>query len=271
MDISITKEEFEGIVPVAKSGHDNVYKTVVGRLQDTYLEVREELLGSVGDDGVEKDETLLWHLKTYVTLRTFLQLMEQLDVVLTPTGFGVVANDHVAPASSSRVTAARESLERSEQIARSYLIEGLTQVEGWGDQVEAERAIDVPLWSYKQLSMIYGPRLSTSDYHKKIDLERASMREIREWIGDETVDFCLNGVRCHRKDDYQKVTRIIERVIVACIDGDMVQKDTLYRKLLLTLERNLETYTLYAESDEYKANIAERYENKQEDSAFFFG
>lgn len=271
MKITVSKEEFEYFIPVAKSAHDAVYNSVVPHLQEYADETAELYLGDVGVKAANEDAVIMMALKKYVSIVTFLLMMEQKDVVLTPTGFGVVSNDQVAPASSSRVNAVHQALQRDSLIAFSRLIKMLTKVDGWGEQEEAAFAISLPIWSMRQMMQVYGNKLSVETFHSNIATERRAMQKVREWIGDETVDYCLMNLRCNRRDEYTKLIELFEQIVIAFIDGDIPMQQELYRKLLLKLERNIETYTLYAESDEYKANIAERYENKKEDSAFFFG
>lgn len=269
MEITITKEQFEKYVPVAASAHDEIYESVKLHFNETLEDVSELYLGEVGCKAAEESEEVMEKLRRLVAVTTFLLMMEQKDVVLTPTGFGVVSNQQVAPASMSRVNAVHESLQRDMLLAEGKLFGSLVKVDGWGEQPEAELAISLPLWSLRQLQQYYGKGLKVATFHEYLATERRAMEKVREWIGDETVDFCMLSLRTGKHNEYDDVMKIIESIVISFIDGDMIRQQTLYRKLLHKLECNLETYTLYAESEAYKANIENRYENKQEDSAFF--
>lgn len=75
---------------------------IAPHLDDTLQSINCVLLGDMADKldtipGLEQAVTKL------VCLRTYQEQIPQLDLVLTPTGFGVVSNQNLAPASADRV------------------------------------------------------------------------------------------------------------------------------------------------------------------------
>ena len=58
-----------------------------------------------------------------VAIRAMLRVFRQLDIVLTPTGFGVVSTDNVKPASRERVAALRDELQCNLLSAEDALVD----------------------------------------------------------------------------------------------------------------------------------------------------
>lgn len=271
MEITVSKEEFEKWIPVAKSAHDNVYKKVLASLPDVADDAAESLLGTVGVTAMNGDGKLRYWFGKYVTMLGFLRMFEQNDVVLTPTGFGVVSNDQLVPASAQRVSAVHEALKRDSLLNEYCLVYQLTNVEGWGETEQAEDAIKFPLWNIRQMRRWYGDSVGAGRFYELMNSVRNAMSQLQEYVGEELIKRVMVTVRCNLKDQYSKVCDLMILYILAYIDGDIVRQEQTYRRMLYHLEKNLDDFPEYAESDEYQASIAERYENKQEDSSFFFG
>lgn len=271
MEITVDKGDFEKWVPVAKSAHDNVFRRLQEWLPELADEIAESLLGDVGVAGLGNDVELRYRFEKHVTVLGFLLMFEQNDLVLTPTGFGVVSNDQLVPASAQRVSAVHEALKRDSLMNEYQLVNRLRNVKGWGETEEAADAIKFPLWNIRQMRRWYGDSVGAGRYYELMNTERNAMSQLQEYVGEELIKRVMVTVRCNQKDQYSKVCELMTQYILAYIDGDYVRMDERWRRLLYHLEKNLDDFPEYAESDEYQASIAERYENKQEDSAFFFG
>ena len=96
--MEITKTDFENIVSVATSSHVEVYEKVEPHFVSTYDDCKASVLGDVGTDAAEdgQHESLTKAVKQWVCLQAFLSVFRQLDLVLTPTGFGVVSTQQMA-------------------------------------------------------------------------------------------------------------------------------------------------------------------------------
>ena len=102
MAITFSQEIFEKICSSATNSTAEVYDMIAPHLDDTLQSINCVLLGDMADKldtvpGLEQAVTKL------VCLRTYQEQIPQLDLVLTPTGFGVVSNQNLAPASADRV------------------------------------------------------------------------------------------------------------------------------------------------------------------------
>ena len=74
---------------------------------------------------------LLHYARMAVVAEAMLHAVPQLDLVLTPNGFGVVSNTNIAPASKERVERLLLSLEKMRDDTTSVLLPLLTQETAW--------------------------------------------------------------------------------------------------------------------------------------------
>ena len=103
--MEITKEDFENAILVATSSQSEVFDSVEPHFVEVYERLQQQFLGYAGEAALESNERLTSAVIRAVCLGAFLEVVRHLDLVLTPTGFGVVANSEVSPASAARVEA----------------------------------------------------------------------------------------------------------------------------------------------------------------------
>ena len=107
MEITIKREDFERAVPAFRSPTPEVWNKV-----QRYVEGCTANWQAL----ITTDATLPDHvaasLVTAICLRAAYDAVPQMDLVLTPTGFGIVSNQNTAPASRERVDALRLQLRR---------------------------------------------------------------------------------------------------------------------------------------------------------------
>lgn len=100
--IAILKEDFERSLPVGASANEEVFAAVYPAIEAGLNNYYEMLLGEPGAQRVEstdESEPLKYYFKMLVCVDAFLSVFRQLDLVLTSTGFGIVSNDTISPAS----------------------------------------------------------------------------------------------------------------------------------------------------------------------------
>jgi hypothetical protein len=151
--MEITKSEFEAILSVATSSHVEVYEKVEPHFTASYDECKADVLGDVGTSAAEgeNNEKLTVAVKQWVAIHAFLAVFRQLDLVLTPTGFGVVSSNQMAPASKQRVDALIGHLRDSALRAHGALLFRLCHVEGWGATDQARENIDTLFYDFRML------------------------------------------------------------------------------------------------------------------------
>ena len=79
----------------------------------------------------DANNKLLHYARMAVAAEAMLHAVPQLDLVLTPNGFGVVSNTNIAPASKERVERLLLSLEKMRDDTLSILLPLLANTEAW--------------------------------------------------------------------------------------------------------------------------------------------
>ena len=169
--MEITKSEFEAILSVATSSHVEVYEKVEPHFAASYDECKADVLGDVGTSAAEgeNNEKLTVAVKRWVAIHAFLAVFRQLDLVLTPTGFGVVSSNQMAPASKQRVDALIGHLRDSILIARGQLLAELCHVSRWGTTTQALENIDNLFFDFRMLQKMQGPAASHLEWQAAED------------------------------------------------------------------------------------------------------
>lgn len=267
----IDKDIFEKNVAAAINATTEVYDMIEPILEYTERRIKNELVGTMMDklDSVPFLEDMVMKL---ICLRAFYEQIPHLDIVLTPTGFGVVSNGNVAPASADRVKSLREQIKNSYDDAYDECISMLIGTD-WKDSSQAVVNIHHILYTGKMLQQYADkPNAHHSDlvlYNSEIF--SAEERIIRK-ISSNQFDELLNKIR---SDEFLKEESLVIflccKYIGLCIMKKYNEAITVLDRIENTLENNLEAFPLYKESAAYKVKHFEHYKNGQEDSTFFWG
>ena len=105
--MKIDKKIFESVALSATSATAHVFDMLQPHLEVTEQNLKSELFGSFDYTSVVGLESIAIRM---VCLRTYYEQIPHLDLVLTPTGFGVVSNENVVPASADRVKELRKQV-----------------------------------------------------------------------------------------------------------------------------------------------------------------
>lgn len=269
MNINISKEEFEETIKVARSPKSHVYDALRASFPLATEKLAVEVLGEKGRQAVSTNGTIARLTKEYVCLDVFIREMRGLDVVLTSTGFGVVSTNDTAPASKQRVDAVEGELRVKRLQTKDRLLQELFKVEGWCDC--PQRRVQVPtLFMYSLLSDLAGiARPKEEDW----SAAQAPLLEadifLREHISDEYMDELLQQWCSDSLTDENHVILFKLRKFMGMkISGNHAGAMTVYRDVINTMERDLEHYKTYANSEAYELNHLKPYENTAEKTAF---
>lgn len=271
--MEITKDEFEKFVSVATSSHEEVYEKVVPHFETAFEEIKAGVLGDTGTSAVEdgQHEKLVKAFKNLAAIHAFLDVFRQLDLVLTPTGFGVVSTQQMAPASKQRVDALIGHLRDSGLIAQGQLLEELCKLSGWGTTTQAQENIDTLFYDFRMLQKMQGPAASHLDWQASQRLIFEADEHLRQKISSQYMDHLLDHVRCGTvsADDHPVIFQC-RHIINLWIAGDQKAVRLKMRRLLNLLDSDLEKYTIYAEFG-YPVNHHENFQNTQDAPAYIFG
>ena len=281
MEITITKSDFEQALPVGAAANDSVYESVKPAIERQLSFSKDVLLGVAGMQRMEdlgEGSSLVNWFKQLVCLSAFLSMLRQLDLVLTPTGFGVVSNDNIAPASQFRVDALERELTYRRDMARHNMINELRRVDGWA---ETEQALD------NIRSFFWSPVLLRQYYyidHKPTFDDLASFRSnidtaenfLRKQLSDDLIDQLLSEERKAKFEPNHRAAKLKILDFIALFlpqNGDITDRQDThgsFENLLRFIEDHLDDFTKYRDSTAYKANHMQAYENKADDTTFFF-
>ena len=274
--VELTKEKFEAMVPVMRDATEGVWTGV-----QAGLEAAEDALADVvGADmmgELSQDVLYLNDMRLVVALGGARRSVAGMDVVLTDGGFGVVSNQHLAPASRERVGAVVEDLRRSESDAMDALLRRLVRGGFWGMTAAGVRRVDSLLWESRRLRSL-GVRLEGREVYE--DERRALQAEIKaaeemaeRIVSPELMAALLERERRGTEDfcaQYVAVLAEVRRFMAVCLHPERPGLEGAGRRLLALVERAAWRLPEYAESGTRRALRMSDFANGRDDASFFF-
>ena len=274
MNLQIDKKLFDGIIYAAAGYSSSVFESV--QVDIHYCENLLDLtLLEAGRQAVSVDKALMNDCHIYVCCDAFLRRLRHFDLVLTDSGFGVVSNDHVAPASRERVNALEAQLKRRKEESYCDILSNLTKVEGWGNDPKARHLFQTVVYHIREAEDLTGKNdITASEWAA---LKRSFFDADFKICGVTGSGFMEELIRCvmtnTASDIQQTAISLVKQTMATMVVNDgqnPVQKEAL-RRLIDWLEDNKESFTSYTESKEYAARHAETYQNRKDSPVFFFG
>lgn len=277
--IEITIEQFEQFLPfVGAASEDVFYKT-----EPSFGQVYNDLVTDIISPEYEKQaiiegSSILNNVTYYIVLTTFLERFRSHDVIMTSNGFGVVSNDNIAPASQARVDALEKGMVYNRDCAKHNIINELRRIDGWSETEQAYDCIHSFLWSPVVLRRYYytDHKLTFDDLAALRPLITAAEDFLRKQLSDEFIEQLLNEERTAR---FSTNHRLAKLKILDFIAAEIVKSDDSigrrepyapFESVLRFIEEHIEEFAVYRDSITYKANHMQNYENKTNDTTFFF-
>ncbi len=211
-------------------------------------------------------------------IATFLDRLHSQDIIMTDNGFGVVNNDNIAPASQARVDALERELTYRRDMARHNIINELRRVDGWAETEQALDNIRSFFWSPVLLRPFYyvNRKLTFDDlasFRPNID---TAENFLRKQLSDDLIDQLLSEERKAKFEQNHRAAKLKMLDFIALFlpknDDITGRQDThgSFESLLRFIEDHLDDFAKYRDSTAYKANHMQAYENKADDTTFFF-
>lgn len=271
-EIRITKEDLERAVPAAKEAKGYIFNRLKDKIDEAIQDIAVDMLGAVGIAAVNASPhgQLAHTVMDLASVDVFLHEMRGLDLVLTDTGFGIVSTNNTAPASKIRVDALDGELRVKMLDVHERLMKMCFSLDGWYQQGLV--IIDTLFCFFSCLKRFAGYQQPLAkDWAEATPKILSADRFLREKISDEFMDELIGKMATNSLSaDEKGVVHQIRRTIGVSVIGDQNTFYEYYRRLMNTIEGNLEAFPTYAASDTYLLNHAKPYENRQEDSAFHF-
>lgn len=269
---NITKEEFESFVPAFRSPTGEVF----AKMQDS-IETLAADWDSAVKEGAAVATATAKQIKRAVALRAAYLTVPELDLVLTPTGFGIVSNQNTAPASRERVDSLREELRRSASDAEDSALQALLSARQLS-RPEAE--VHSLLW-IPTLMRLYGVTAADGKpvYSEEAVALRADLRtaeaHVAGLISPELLEALRAGLYADSEPSAVRAVAIeyTRRLLAAYLPPSSGHHGTkaLSRILLGYIRANVDFFPEYTSSQTYAAHEFQQYENQKEDTTFFFG
>lgn len=280
--MKITYKDFVGVCPSAMAPDTSVFDSLAVYIASTEKSAREVVsppiydgLDAVENDLQNPDYDRLVQLKNAVIrcicASAYLMAIPQLDLVLTPTGFGVVSNQNVAPASAERVRELSREMRRLGMSSLDEIIDLLRHFDGWHDTSCGSTFIQSLFWRAEHVRHFGLPNPTRDDLKERMPDILDAQIQIGNIISPELVMALI------RAEGTASATAMQQAVITMCRaftvawcrhDGSWRQHA---RTLLSAVENALDDFPEYRDSQTYKANHFKRYKNAQDDPCFFFG
>ena len=266
----ISQAAMENYVPAFTSATDEVFTLCKGEIAIQKGKV-ETMIGKIET----ADEDILQAAEALACLRTGYYMVPQIDLTVTPEGFGIVNNDHVSPASKERVNDLREQLRHKCSEVYDDLRRQLAEKTAWGETRNGRKQMSMLMWC-PFVCEEYGVRHDGKMiYQEEYSLERAAIAEseslVKSIISFELYEKLLVWWKPDEDVAYTTLRDICLRLIAANLlgeEGRNTYRMTRY-ELQSYLNRHKNVLKEYADSDIARSH-AMGYKNKKEDGAFFF-
>lgn len=272
--IQVTKTDFEAAIPVASTKNSDVFDMLSSSIEMACRKVETSILGSVGIEeySTEKNSILNALIIREVCFRAFLTNFRSLDVVLTSTGFGVVSTQDTAPASKMRTDALKSQLDIEAQRNFCSLLSELFKVTGWGNQSIRQQLVQTLFWNFDFLAQYAGKESPIiNDWRLAQPYIMEADGFIRKHIGDALADELLGHLTTNTLTPAEmKVVTIIQQLIGLHISGNKSAEKIFFRRLMNTLEGDIDAYPKYKDSEAYQYNHFKGYENTKDSGMFIF-
>lgn len=275
MEIIIERTDFERAVPAFRSPTPEVWNKV-----QRYVQGCTAAWQAI----ITTDATLPDHvaasLVTAICLRAAYDAVPQMDLVLTPTGFGIVNNQNTAPASRERVDALRLQLRRDacqlEDAVLSYLAAHnlMTMLRSRAGSL---------LWT-PTLCTLYGIRtpdgreVLREEFEAMATALHAASARVADAISPELYAALVKRQYAADADltpdttpaAYAEALTMARQLMAAHVmHGPGIADHT--RHIINYIEAHADQLDEYRLSPTYQARHTTQYENKQTDPSFFFG
>lgn len=275
--ITITREDFGQALPIGASVHDEVYESVAPAIAVALDSYSRSLLGEAGQQLLASPDCpagLERSFKSLVALDAFLGVLRQLDLVLTPTGFGIVSTDTLSPASQQRVDALERQLRTALCRATAQAVDQLRSP-SWGRSAEACCYIRyVYTEHYYFFSPHSSPSLTYLDWQAMQPAIQDADEQVRLRFGDAQTDDMLDALRCADRNRLKAYAGAMQLMCDLAdqwrVRGLEAASSATLRRLSALMEADGVTFALYHGSAAYAAAHTPPFTNRKHSAAFFF-
>lgn len=269
--MTITRTIFERYCPSAIMPDDALFDRL-----DAYVEQGTQLVARIlgGLYDTLDESTTVGRLCQFVAcLAAYEAAIPQLDLVLTDNGFGVVSNQNVAPASMDRVRRLQQRVKDCRDDAIDDLIDELRGNEDWSSSTAAIALFGSLVWNARHQLPVMGFPDGHRSQMKELRPKITAAEELLRQKMSASLFYELCSALRLRKVAGLQGTVIHKSLffIGAHLAGDTAMARFHLAKLVEYLEQHLTDFPAYESSTAHQANTFTPYENKKDDTTYFFG
>jgi hypothetical protein len=214
-----------------------------------------------------------------VVYEAFRRAVPQLDIILTPNGFGIVSNTNIAPASKERINRLLDALLENRDAALSQLLSMLPAESGWLGTKQAQ-FFAATMFPNMEVTLRF-PKVSGGRWEQYLSLrEKAIGIEqffATQYLSVELMDVLRSEVQSgqYRSILHQKVCRILQAVEIRCLNSTdptawMHFEHNALFELVNTIRDNPEDFPEWHSSATAELYEPPIFENKKESKGFWF-
>lgn len=271
-ELKITQADFERALPVAQSKNGYIFEACAPFIKSEYVNFRNTVLEEDGVQELQNNETLRDSVISAVCACGFLNVFRQLDVVLTNTGFGVVSTQDTAPASQARVKALEDSIKLLALRDTRNCVYELVRLPEWGETAAAFLCIPNLCWDFEVMLNFAGLEVTYGNWQSAQPIIQGAINDITNNISSELMNTLLifvRGVAYATPYDIQLISDIKHTVAARMASNEELYQQGL-RNIIQYVERNINEFEEYRNSDIYEARHYKGYENTKDSKMFVF-
>ena len=273
-----TRELFQKAIPTAINPDDYLFQDAQQHLENANRWVLNQFIGEDLYNGFEDlDSDIQSQLNFIVANKAFYDLIPQLDLILTPNGFGIVRTDNVAPASADRVKNLLDRTYRNWSTQFDQLLMQLLTT----DNLLAKFRKSPVFYSLTnsffltaaELSIHAGIANATREDLEKL-APKISMCEVylKRKISVEYYEELLSKVRVNALTEADKVVfPQFKRSLGMDLQGNHHAVVGYMDNVMNYIENNPDLYPTYTKSSTFINKSKQYFKNEKDSSGFFFG
>lgn len=270
--MTIDKDTFERVVSAATSSDVHVFESMADALTVSGDKIQVRVLGHK----LEFDtfpEKVQQNIIRYICLDAFDTAIPQLDLVLTPTGFGIVNNQNLSPASRERVESLHILVHNEADNALDRVITGLLGHKEWMVTANARMLVNSLFFTSDQLRDYAGKKDAfRSDLYGMRPLISEAEELIFREISSEYLVHLIKGIReAALSDDEILLVHELRQAIGFYINKQLSAFRLKLADVVNVLDADADKYPVYANSVAYKVKHFEHYKNEKDDTCYFWG
>ncbi len=174
-----------------------------------------------------------------------------------------------SPASADRVRVLRESVQNDADKALEDLLDALRDFEEWTESTQSMQYFQSLFWRSEDLRYFGRPDATRRDYIAMRPEIMGAESELIKLIGQAQFCSLINGIKHNSLTAIQDAVLLRCRLFVVAV-ANQTGVENERKRLLSAIEENLDSFPLYAMSSNYEANHYPRYQNKKDDTCYFF-